>query len=195
MLADLCYLGRVDELVARVARKLGYKVVASPKVGKASTVEGVRFIPRIEVRRGSLQEHESGEGVKVLIVESKEDLKSYTRLLGKVDSARVVFDSLGDVSKDFIRRIIGLGAPIELEFSEVVEKVQSGRPLDYYLLLLRLYARRKIKVYACSGATNPSDMVHPTAMFSLLTVLGLPEELALKAVLKTPVEMVANATH
>jgi hypothetical protein len=195
VLADLCYLGRVDELVARVARKLGYKVVASPKVGKASTVEGVRFIPRIEVRRGSLQEHESGEGVKVLIVESKEDLKSYTRLLGKVDSARVVFDSLGDVSKDFIRRIIGLGAPIELEFSEVVEKVQSGRPLDYYLLLLRLYARRKIKVYACSGATSPSDMVHPTAMFSLLTVLGLPEELALKAVLKTPVEMVANATH
>jgi len=194
VLADLCYLGDVNELAARIARRLGYDVLASPKVGEAKNIEGVKFIPRIEVRRASFWGAGDVDGVRVLIVESKEDLKSYTRLSGKVDSVRVVFDSLGDVSKDFVRRVIGLGAPLEIEFSEVVKRVWAGKPLDYYLLFLRLYARRKTKVYVCSGATDPSEMVHPTAMFSLLAVLGLPEDLAMKAVLKTPAEMVVNAT-
>lgn len=194
MLADLCYLGNVDELAAHIARRLGYNVLASPRVGEVRSVGGVKFIPRIEVHRGSFWEVRNLEGIRVLIVESKDDLKSYTRLSGRVDSVRVVLDSLGDISKDFVRRLIGLGAPIEIEFSEVVKKMWAGKPLDHHLLLLRLYARRKTKLYVCSGATDHSEMVHPTAMSSLLAVLGLPEDLALGAVFKTPIEMVINAT-
>lgn len=192
MAADLCFKGEVDELLVRHASRLGYRAVACRGPCSASELGGVRLIPRYEVRRDSVGRHRGARGLRVLLVESKDDLKAYPRLAGAVDSIRIDFGRLGEMSKDFIRRVVGLGVPVEIEFAEVIHRLLGGHPLDYYYLILRLYARNKLKVYVCSGATDPSGMVHPHAMAALVSVLGVPEDLAAKAVFKVPSGLVSN---
>lgn len=192
MVADLCFKGSVDEALVKHALRLGYRTIACCGVGSAREVSGVRLVPRYELRRDSVGRYRSKRGLRVLLVESRDDLKAYPKLSGSVDSVKIDFNQLGDVSKDFLRRVIGLGVPVEIEFAELFHRLLSGNTLDYYYLILRLYARRKIRVYVCSGAVDLPSMVHPSAMFALISVLGVPEALAAKAVFKVPCELVSD---
>lgn len=192
MAADLCFKGDVDEPLIKHALRLGYRTIAHGGAVSTAELGGVRLIPRYEVRRGSVDRYRNARGLRVLVVESKDDLKAYPKLAGGVDSVRIDFDRLGEVSKGFIRRVVGLGVPVEIEFAEVLHRLLRGDPLDYYYLILRLYTRNKVKVYMCSGATDPSSMVHPHAMSALFSVLGVPEDLAARAVFKIPIGLVSD---
>jgi len=190
---DLCYEGGLDQVSARTLFKLGYRVVASSRVFESLELEGLRVVPRLTARRAELPV-KGFRGVRVLLVESAEDLKAYQRLQGVVDSVRVDYQKLGDVGKDFIRRLVGLGLPVELVFMDVVRRVLSGSSVDFYLLLLRLYTRGKLKLYLCSGAGGVGEAVHPEAMVSLLTSLGVPEPYAMGAVYRVPEVVLGGAT-
>lgn len=192
MVADLCFKGGIDEPLIKHALRLGYRAIAHSSVDSIVELGGVRLIPRYEVRRDSVDRHRNARGLRVLIVESKDDLKAYPKLAGGVDSIRIDFNQLGEISKDFIRRVIGLGVPVEMEFAEILHRLLRGYPLDYYYLILRLYTRNKVKVYMCSGATDMSSMVHPYAMAALVSVLGVPDDLAAKAVFKVPGGLISN---
>ncbi|MCS7098967.1 MAG: hypothetical protein RMH84_02200 [Sulfolobales archaeon] len=192
MVADLCFRGVVDGSTARHAYRLGYRVVASGKVDSVRDLENVRVVPRYEISRDAVDRYRSARGLKVLVVSSREDLKFYPKLSGSVSGIRIDFTQLTGVDKDFMRRVIGSRIPVEVEFAEVLRRVLSGEPIDYYYLLLRLYVRGKVEVYVCSGASDISSMVHPTAMRALISVLGVPEDLAAKAVLKVPRELVSG---
>lgn len=190
--ADLCFRGRVDEVLVKHASRLGYRAVASCGASSVGELSGVLIIPRHEVVRESIDKYRKDRGLRVMVVRSREDLKMYPRLIGSVDSVKIDFAQLGEVNKDFLRRLTGLGIPIELEFSEIFQRVLTGSSIDYYHLLLRLYSRGKIRIYVCSGATETSTLVHPSAMFALISVLGVPEALAAKAVYKLPTELASN---
>ncbi|MEM2007388.1 MAG: hypothetical protein QXG17_05875 [Sulfolobales archaeon] len=192
MVVDLCFKGAVDGNLVRYALRLGYRAIAYCGASSTEEVGGIRLVPRYELRRDTVSKFRNLRGFRVLVVESKDDLKAYPRLAGSIDSIKIEFSQLSDVSKDFLRRVIGLGVPVEVEFSELINRLLSGYPLDYYYLVLRLYVRKKIRVYVCSGATDLSNMVHPTAMLALISVLGVPEELAAKAVFKVPSELISN---
>lgn len=194
MAVDLCFRGPVDEALARHASRLGYRAMAVPGIESTREVGGLRLVPRFELTRDAAGRHRALRGLRVLLVRSGEDLKAYPRLVGSVDSLRILFDELGEAGKDFWRRVISFGVPVELDFSELLRRVLDGSPIDYHYLLLRLYSRGKTKVYMCSGAVDAATLVHPTAMFALASVLGVPEPLALKAVFKTPEELVSNVS-
>jgi RNase P/RNase MRP subunit p30 len=185
VLADLCYEGDLDQFSTRLLTRLGYRVVASSRVSESLELEGLRVVPRVTVRRGELPVR-GFKGVRVLLVESEEDLKAYQRLRGLVDSVRVDYERLGDVDKDFIRRLVGLGLPVELVFTDLLRRVLGRSSIDFYLLLLRLYTRGRLRVYLCSGAGGAGEIAHPEAMASLLTSLGVPEPYALGAVYRIP---------
>ncbi len=190
---DLCFRGAVDDVLVRYAPKLGYEAMAVLGIDSAREVGRLKLIPRFEVTRGAIGRYRGSRGLRVLLVRSEDDLKAYPKLVGSVDSLRVLFEDLSGAGKDFWRRVVSFGVPVELEFSELLRRILNGNPIDYHYLLLRLYARGRVKVYMCSGATDASTLVHPTAMFSLATLLGVPEVLALKAVFKTPRELASNA--
>ncbi len=193
MAVDLCFKGTVDEALARHASRLGYRAIAVCGIDSFRDVGGLRLVPRFELARSSVDRYRKSRGLRVLLVRSRDDLKAYPKLAGSVDSVRILFDDLGEADKGFWRRVISLGAPVEVEFSELLQRIIDGSPVDYYYLLFRLYARGKVRIYMCSGAADASTLVHPTAMSALASVLGVPEALALKAVLKTPGELVPDA--
>ncbi|MCX8185184.1 MAG: hypothetical protein RMI56_04275 [Sulfolobales archaeon] len=192
MTADLCFRGVVDEAVAKHAYRFGYRAIASREVDSVREVGGVRVVPRYELSRDTVDKHRNVRGLKVLLVSSGEDLKFYPKLSGAIDSVKIDFTQLTSLSKDFLRRVIGLKTPVEIEFAEVLRRILSGDSIDYYHLLLRLYTRGKLEVYVCSGAVDLPSLVHPTAMHALISVLGVPEGLAAKAVFKVPRELVVN---
>jgi len=191
--ADLCYEGDLDQFSTRLLTKLGYRIVASSRVSGSLELGGLRVVPRAIVRRAELPLR-GFRGVRVLLVESEGDLKAYQRLRGLVDSVRVDHERLGDVGKDLIRRLVGLGLPVELVFTDVLRRVLGRSSIDFYLLLLRLYTRGKLRVYICSGAGGVGEVVHPEAMASLLTSLGVPEPYALGAVYRIPEVVLGGAT-
>jgi len=192
VVADLCFKGVVDDNLVRYALRLGYRAIAYCGVSSTELVGGVKLVPRYELKRDDVSKSRNLRGLRVLVVRSKDDLKAYPKLAGSIDAVRIDFAQLNEVNKGFLRRLIGLGVPIEVEFSELVSRLLSSYSLDYYYLILRLYTRKKIRIYVCSGATDLSSMVHPTAMFALISVLGVPEALAAKAIFKVPSELISN---
>lgn len=193
MVVDLCYEGDLDQLSVRVLTKLGYRVVASSRVSERLELGGLRVVPRITARRAELPAR-GFRGIRVLLVESAEDLKAYQKLRGAVDSVRIDYQKLGEVGKDFIRRLLGLGLPVELAFTELMGRILGRSPVDLHLLLLRLYTRGKLKLYLCSGAGSVEEVAHPEAMVSLLTSLGVPEPHALGAVYRVPEVVLGGVT-
>ncbi|MEM1622807.1 MAG: hypothetical protein QW780_02225 [Sulfolobales archaeon] len=194
MVADLCFKGVVDDNLVKYALRLGYRAIAYRGASSAGVLEGIKLVPRYELKRDDVARSRGLRGLKVLLVRSSDDLKAYPKLAGSIDAVKIDFTQLDEVNKGFLRRLIGLGVPVEVEFLELVNRLLNGYPLDYYYLILRLYVRKKIRIYVCSGATDLSSMVHPTAMFALVSVLGVPEALAAKAIFKLPSELISNVT-
>ena len=190
MYIDLRYRSteRLEE-VARIAEKLGYRIIGVEGLDKVQVLNGITFIPRrtssdiselVKIKRNVLRAY---------LIRSPEDLKSYPRLRKLaviVSLSRTAFHAF---TPKHVERLAVLGLPVEVAIRDVYEAVRERRYLRGLDYLVSAARSGRLELVACSGASKNIELLHPKIIISTLIELGLDEVTALKAVTSAPAKV------
>ena len=183
------------EEVARIAKKLGYRIIGIEGLDKVQILNSVTFIPRrtssdinelVKTKRNVLRAY---------LIRSPEDLKSYPRLRKLaviVNLSRAAFYAL---TPKYIERLVALGLPVEVAIRDIYEAVKERRYLRGLDYLVRAVRSGRLELIACSGASKYIELLHPKIIISALIELGLDEVIALKAVTSAPAKVLRGLGH
>ncbi len=179
MRVDLKYSGEVSKLFLRVAKAMGYNAVFvnSMPGDLGSFGSGVRLLPRYEVTGRVV----GGKGLKVLRLGRAEDLEIARRLIRVYDVIELGKELLPIFKPKVLKRIAYLRKPTQVNFWDIIGVVKEGKGRKLRLLV-HLVEEGAVELVVGSGASQPTELVHPESMVALLEEIGLTTASARKSV-------------
>ena len=181
--------------VALIAKKLGYRIMCVEGLSKSLLLSDVLFIPRktssdinelLKIKRNTL---------KVYLINSPSDLKSYPRLRGVAALVCLSCKALNVLTPKHVGRLVALGLPIEVAIRDIYKALKERgylRGLDH---LISTVESGKVELIACSGASKHLELLHPKVIISTLIELGVDEVNALKAVTSAPAKVIRGLEY
>jgi len=174
---------------------LGYRVICVEGLSRSIAHNGILFIPRKTSNNINDLLRTKHHILKVYLVSSPNDLKSYPKLRSIVALVCLSSKAFSVLTPKHVERLITLGLPIELAIRDVYKVVNEGRNLKGLDYLVSAVESGRLRLIACSGASTYLELLHPKVITSTLIELGVDEVNALKAVTSTPAKVIRGLRH